>query len=708
MNPQDILAHIQAPGYRPGKVKDLARNLGVEQYEYRAFRQAIKELERQGQLVRLRHNRYAHPSQLEQSAGLFRLHPQGYGWVERGEGEAAILIPPEGMGSAAEGDLVRVEIAGRRRHPEGRVVEILQRAEQQVVGTFFGQGRNGVVRPDENRWGRDVYLSRRPPSGVRDGYKVKLRLLPGARGAWEGEIEEVLGDPADPRLDFLTVVAQFGLPLDHPPAVVEEVAQLSADLGPALAGRRDLRGITCLTVDPADARDFDDAVSIESLDQGAALLGVHIADVGHYVRAHTALDREALRRGTSVYLADRAIPMLPQRLASQLCTLVPGEDRLTLSVLMRVEPSGEVGEFEVVESVIRSAARLTYEEVQAVFDGETGAVAGAFSEPLSGMRALSLRLKRRRLERGALDFDLPTPRVELDGEGLPTALGQYPRLQSHQLIEEFMLAANTCVGRLAQERELPVLFRVHRHPDQEKLRHFSDYLRAAGVRFDRSRRLAPKDLQQLLGRFSDQAEGRLVNRLLLRAMMRAEYTPVDIGHYGLASEHYLHFTSPIRRYPDLLVHRVVKAYLAGASGPDRGQLPWIGVWTSNCERRADAAERAYLKSKQLRYMESRLGQEYPGLVSGVLRSGFFVELEGLMVEGFCALAFLDEYCEYDERRQVLRGQRTGRTFALGAPVRVQVARVDWSPPRLDLKLLDEKRPGRAPGKPPKKQKKTRR
>jgi ribonuclease R len=695
VNPHDILAHVREPGYRPGKVKDLARALGVGQYEYRAFRQAVKELERQGQLVRLRHNRYADPGRVEQGAGLFRLHPQGYGWVEREEGRPEILIPPEGMGSAAEGDLVRVEILSQHRHPEGRVVEILQRARQQVVGTFFWQGRNGVVRPDEGRWGRDIPLGRRPPAQARDGYRVRLRLLPGPRGTWEGEIEEVLGDPADPRLDFLVVVAQLGLPLEHPPAVLEEAARLPSDLGPALAGRRDLRGLPCLTVDPADARDFDDAVSLEPLPGGAALLGVHIADVGHYVRPHTALDREALRRGTSVYLADRAIPMLPERLSSHLCTLLPGEDRLALSVLMQVDAEGEVGDFEVVESVIRSAARLTYEEVQSSFEGDPGR-AGAFGQLLEAMRRLSLALKERRLGQGALDFDLPEPRVDLDEQGLPTALGQYPRLPSHQLIEEFMLAANGCVVRLARDHQLPVLYRVHRHPDQERLRLFAEYLRTAGVRFDRSRRLAPKDLQGLLARFGGEAEGKLVNRLLLRAMMRAEYTPRDIGHYGLACEHYLHFTSPIRRYPDLLVHRAVKSFLAGVppeAAPE--QLAWTGVWTSSCERRADAAERAYLRSKQLRYMEGRLGEEFSGLVSGVVRSGFFVELEGLMVEGFCALAFLDEYCEYDERRHTLRGQRTGRTFSLGAPVRVQALRVNWSPPRLDLRLLGEERPRRA-------------
>ncbi|MFH1569330.1 MAG: ribonuclease R [Gemmatimonadota bacterium] len=714
----ELLKHMAGSGYRPRKLKELARDLGVGAAEYRSFRLLVRELEDHGEVVRVGRNRYARPGQLPRVVGRLRLHRRGFSFVARSGAAADVLVQARHLAGAGDGDWVEVELLspGRRGDlPEGRVVAVRQRPTQLVVGTLVWRGRRPVVRPDEKRWGAVVELDEAPPGTAREGDKVALTVTaegPAGQPA-AGRVSQVLGSPDLPATDFHTVVSKYGLHTEFPAPAQQEAAALPAGVEDQAAGRLDLRHLQVLTIDPEEARDFDDAVSLEIDSAGRYRLGVHVADVAHYVRQGSALDGEARERGTSVYLVDQVLPMLPERLSSHLCTLAPDQDRLALSVFLTIDAAGHPQGREVCESVIRSRARLTYEQVQAALDGRSDEAGGAAAqEPLlRSMLGLSQRLKARRLDRGAIDFDLPEPRLELDTAGEPRRLGRQSRLASHQLIEEFMLCANEAVARFAAERRLAVLYRTHRDPDAVKLAVFGEYVAAMGQRLRRSQGLPTgRDLQEVLRAFAGRPDADLVSQLLLRSMMRAEYSADLEGHFGLACSHYLHFTSPIRRYPDLLVHRAVKAALRGpaaglaAAPPD---LAWLGTWTTECERRADAAERDYVRSKQLRYMVRHLGEEYDGRVTGVLPGGIFAEVGDLLVEGYCPLSLLAGYYQLDEQRHCLVGQ-TGDSFRLGTAVRVRVTRVDLALQRLDLLVLSagekglgrprqraNRRPGRA-------------
>jgi ribonuclease R len=714
---QTILDYMQTPNFRPGKMKEWAREMGVPQATYRDFRRMVKELEEEGLVVSLRHNRYSPVNSAKVGiVGVLRVHPRGFGFVITEGNKEDIFIPPGGLREGVDGDQVRVEVTIEgegEKGPEGHVVEVVKRTKRKFVGTFLRRGRRMVVEVDDPGLGRDIFLNALSIEEVHEGEKVLVRITERGWGydGLQGEITEVLGDPEDPGLDFLSTIRRFDLPVDFSTVVMEEMAGVSLNIDREREQRADLRSLCCLTIDPEEARDFDDAVSVETLAGGGYRLGVHIADVSHFVQPGTALDREACARGTSVYLIDRVIHMLPERLAAELCTLKSGEDRLAVSVSIEMDAAAEVVGFELQESVIRSAGRLTYREVQAVFDGEDEEMGGAvgFSEPLQLLRQISKKRGTVRRRRGALDFDLPEPRVEVDAKGVPTGLGRYPRLESHRLIEECMLVANECVGRYLGERGLPVLYRIHRAPDWEKLQRVADLL--PNFKLEKGAVMQPRDLQLLLRQVEGRKDGPLLNKLMLQALRRAEYAPEDMGHFGLACKGYLHFTSPIRRYPDLLVHRVLKAHLSG--DPDRGcvaglrdQIDWMGKWTSECERRAEEAERVYVRIKQLRYMENFVGEVFPGVVSGVLRGGFFVTVGDFMVDGFCFLRDMEDYFEFDAQRHRLRGRKTGKVIQLGLPVDVKIAGVDWKAQEMDLLLVNGKLPSSAEPKKKKKKKKS--
>jgi len=710
---QQILACLEAPEYRPCKLKQLAGQLGVSAARYRQLRRTVRELEEAGLVARLGRGQYVRARAGQRAVGHLSLHARGFGFVARSGAEPDVLVQARNLAGASEGDWVEVEIlarAARGQLPEGRVVAIRQRPAARLVGTVTRLGRRLGVRPDGKSSAALVELVEPPPPAAGAGVKVAVlvtALTPAGLPA-AGRVTEVLGEPADPATDRRAVVAAHQLRTEFPGPALAEAEACGDDVEAVAGARVDLRSVPILTIDPRAARDFDDAVSLEFTDSGHCRLGVHIADVDHYVRAGSALDREARERGTSVYLVDEVLPMLPERLSSHLCSLAPGLDRLTLSVQATIDGGGRVLESQLCESVIRSRARLTYEQVQAALDGEGDAgQAGEWGELLRAMHALSRRLRARRLERGALDFDLPEPRVDLGPDGLPVGLGCRPRLESHQLIEEFMLVANEAVAAFAQTRSLPVLYRVHQPPDPAKLAAFADYAADLGVPVaERGAAPTPAQLQQALAAFAGRPDADLASQLLLRAMMRAEYSSRQRGHYGLAAPLYLHFTSPIRRYPDLQVHRAVKAALhragrgTGVVATEAGQavdgagedLEWLGLWTTECERRADGAERAHVRALQLRYMLSRVGDEVDGRVTGLLPGGIFAEVGDLMVEGFCPLSALDGYYELDDRRHCLVG-RSGDRYRIGTAIRLRVARVDLALQRLDLVILSRGEPG---------------
>jgi ribonuclease R len=620
--------------------------------------------------------------------------------VARTGAEADVFIGAGYLAEAVDGDWVEVEITdagdGGERLPRGRIVGRREEEAAERVGLFRHRGRHGSVTMD----GGLVHLDEPPDDPVRDGDLVVVSLSssdhPGP--AVRGRVTRVLGDPDDPENDITTITVGHQIPVDgdaQADAVAADlVAHADMDRAAELSRRRDLRQLTVLTIDPVEARDCDDAVSLEALPTGEQRLGVHIADVAHYVPRGGEIDRQARHRGTSVYLLDHVVHMLPAALASRVSTLAPEEDRLAVSTFLDIDGGGRVVDRSFFLSVIRSDARLTYEEAQAAIDGTPGAgSATPHAELLSEMADLSQRLRARRLDRGAIDFDLSEATVEMGSDGIPVGLGTALRQPSHQLVEEFMLAANEAVAEESAEREIPVLYRVHDPPDPDKLELFRTLAGSLGQRLPPSKEVRSAQLQRTLEAMEGRRDFPLLSQLLLRAMMRARYAPSSsTGHFGLASDRYLHFTSPIRRYPDLVVHRALRARLVGTEEhgeEEQEDLEWLGEWTSHCERRAEAAEREYVRLKQLRFMVEHVGEAFDGVVSGVVGAGFFVQLENWLVEGFCPLRLLeDDYYEFDEARHRLRGRHTGVVYAMGAGVRVRVVSVEPSLRRMDVVVIE--------------------
>ena len=695
---EDILTHLASDRYRPEKLKDLARAFGIGSDEYRDFRSAMRELERDGEVTRVHRGRYVLVAALKRVWGRLRIHERGFGFAVRAGAEADVFVPAGFLDDCVDGDWVEVEITeagdGGERLPQGRVIGRRREQTRERLGVFRQRGRHGLVVAGEAL----ISLDEPPAEEVRDGDLVVV-LIEGSGASpgrpSRGRLQRVVGDPADPRHDFETVTLAQAIPVVDDDAAVAAAAQLAAgahaDRQEELAQRRDLRPLTVLTIDPESARDFDDALSLEVLATGNLRLGVHIADVAHYVEPGGAIDRQARERGTSVYLLDRVVHMLPAQLSCEVCSLAPGEDRLALSVLLDIDGAGNVVDRSLHLSVIRSCARLTYEQVQAALEGDRrhGGSATAHTELLQELLALSQRLRARRLERGAIDFDLAEAEAQIGADGVPVALGRSVRLPSHQLVEECMLAANEAVAEVTAAAGLPVLYRGHEPPDPAKLEAFRDLAGSLGQRLPPTKTLRGEHLQRALEALADRPDAALLSQLLLRAMMRARYvTDADGGHFGLASERYLHFTSPIRRYPDLLVQRALHAHL-GQVAESASDLEWLAEWTSHSERRAEAAERDYLRLKQLRFMSERVGDKFDGIVSGVVGAGFFVELADWLVEGFCPLRLLeDDYFEFDETRHRVRGRGTGVVFAMGVPVRVQVVAIDLSLRRMDLLVIE--------------------
>ena len=619
--------------------------------------------------------------------------------VATGDERPDLFVPGAHLNGALHGDRVVGRIEHRRRSGkvEGRVIRTLEESRRVLVGTYRTRGRFPFVRPIDPRLGREVLVAGEE-QGARDGQLVTIEIVDRGRGrnAPAGEIREVLGSPDEARIDVEVVIREYGLRHEFPEEVIAEADAIPTEVQEAdVEGRTDFRSMPIITIDGEKAQDFDDAVFVELRPNGLYRLHVHIADVSHYVKPGTAIDNEAVARGTSVYFVDRVLPMLPEQLANGICSLKPKVDRLVQSVLIDIDRDGRTVNYEFHDGVINSAARMTYREVAAILGGDDAA-RGEHAErvgDLERMGELAKILTRHRRERGSIDFDLPVPEIVLNLQGETEDVIRSERNAAHRLIEEFMIRANEVVASHLLWEDVPAMYRVHEGPDPERIENLREFLSGLGHTLGGGRRPQPRDFMELLERLDGRPEERVVSMLLLRSMKQARYQGNNDGHFGLASPRYTHFTSPIRRYPDLMVHRALRAERA-ATDSDKALEPLAGLdriaaSSSTLERSAEEAERNYSAWKKLQFMADKVGETYEGHIVGVKSFGFFVELDAFFVEGMVAVSSLDDdYYLFDEAKHRLYGDRSGRAFQLGDRVKVTVAKVDMIRRHLDFGVLE--------------------
>ncbi|MCG8608053.1 ribonuclease R [bacterium] len=687
--------------HRTFKAKELARHLGVKKVHYTAFRDNLKLWAAQGKIAKYKRNQYSQLKKATLLQGELHVKTQGYGFLITGEGKEDVFISQKNMGTALDKDVVSVQLFAiqQGQSPEGRVIEVVERGRQSIVGTYRKNRRYGFVVPDDMKITRDIFIADGDDLNAQPNQKVVVTMVnwQDERLNPEGKVVEVLGFPDEPGVDVISVVKSFDLPTQfHPKIEAEAKAIYGAIPRQELQRRLDLRNEICFTIDPVDAKDFDDAVSIELLENGNFNLGVHIADVSFYVKENSRLDKEALKRGTSVYLVDRVVPMLPEKLSNQICSLKPDEDRLTFSCFMEVTAKGEVIDYRIAESVIHSKRRFTYEEVQEIIDGKVAD--SQFVEQIGQLFELSQNLIKRRQKLGSLELDIPEARVELDDKGRPVAIKRQERLDSHRLIEECMLLANQTVTRhvavrMYEGRRLPpFIYRIHEEPDVDKMDDFRKFVKALGYPIDPNKRVTAKLLGRYLDRLQGKPEAAMIKSLLLRSLMKAKYSIKNVGHFGLAFHHYTHFTSPIRRYPDLVVHRLLKEYLGDfeleTAKQKRSKIEKIAKLSSEREVVALEAERESVKLKKVEFMQRHLGGIFEGMISGVVPFGIFVEITHLLVDGLVHISDLeDDFYIHDDKNYRLIGQSTGQTYRLGDSVQVRVVRVDADERVVDFVLV---------------------
>lgn len=686
--------------YVPMKIKELAIVLGVKKDQRPQLEQILNELMTEGRIVCSKRGKFS-KSEEKKITGTFQAHPKGFGFVSVEGEKEDIFIPESETNGAMHMDTVEISVSpavtGRRR--EGKVLHVLERGMKQVVCTYQLNKNFGFAVPDNPKFGSDIFIPLERSKGAVNGHKVVVEITQyGKKGKNpEGKVVEILGHINDPGVDILSIVRAYGLPVEFDPKVMTQVEHVAKPVSEAdMAGRMDLRDWQMVTIDGEDAKDLDDAVSL-TMDHENYILGVHIADVSNYVQEHSALDTEALKRGTSVYLVDRVIPMLPHALSNGICSLNQGEERLALSCIMTVNPKGEIIDHTITESVICVDRRMTYTNVKKILADHDPEVMAEY-EPLvpmfEKMAELAAILRKKRMKRGSIDFDFPETKVILDKNGNPVDIRPYDRNVATKLIEDFMLAANETVAAEYYWRELPFVYRTHEQPDSEKIQKLSTFINNFGYSLHiGSDEVHPKELQKLLEKIDGTSEEPLISRLTLRSMKQARYTVENTGHFGLAADCYCHFTSPIRRYPDLQIHRIIKDSLRGRLGEKRiGHytqiLPEVAKHASEMERRVDEAERETIKLKKVQYMENHIGETFAGVISGVAEYGFFVELENT-VEGLVRVTSLtDDFYQYYEETYELVGEATNRRFKLGQQVRVTVDNCDRVMRTIDFTLAD--------------------
>ena len=687
--------------YVPMKIKELAIVLGVKKDQRPQLEQILNDLMMEGCIVCSKRGKFS-KSEEKKIVGTFQAHPKGFGFVSVEGEKEDIFIPESETNGAMHMDTVEISVSpavtGRRR--EGKVLHVLERGMKQVVCTYQLNKNFGFAVPDNPKFGSDIFIPLERSKGAVNGHKVVVEITQyGKKGKNpEGKVVEILGHINDPGVDILSIVRAYGLPVEFDPKVMTQVEHVAKPVSEAdMAGRMDLRDWQMVTIDGEDAKDLDDAVSL-TMDHENYILGVHIADVTNYVQENSALDREALERGTSVYLVDRVIPMLPHTLSNGMCSLNAGEDRLALSCIMTVDPSGDVIAHEIAETVIHVDRRMSYTSVKKILTDHDEAEILEYKElvPMfERMQELSGILRARRKKRGSIDFDFPETKMILDENGKPIDIKPYDRNVATKIIEDFMLLANETVAEDYYWQELPFVYRTHEAPDEEKIRTLATFINNFGYSMHIGvNEIRPKEIQKLLTKVEDTPEEAMISRLALRSMKQAKYTAENDGHFGLAANYYTHFTSPIRRYPDLQIHRIIKDNLRGRMNESKIEhyqsiLPEVAKRSSEMERRADEAERETIKLKKVEYMQAHIGEEFDGVISGITKWGMYVELPNT-IEGLVHVTNMtDDHYEYNEERYEMIGMHTRKVYKLGEALRVQVLDADRLMRTIDFKIVNQ-------------------
>ncbi|HDK5668917.1 ribonuclease R [Staphylococcus pseudintermedius] len=707
---EEIIAIIKSADYEPMSVSDFQDALGLSSAD--SFRDLIKilvELEQTGMVTRTKQDRYQKQQQKTNSGlvrGTLSQNKKGFAFLRPDDQEMEdIFIPPTKINRAMDGDVVLVEVKKsrgdfRKGKFEGEVKAIESHSIKQVVGTFSEARHFGFVVPDDKRIMQDIFVPKGQELGAVEGHKVLVQITQYSDGtnSPEGQISAILGHKNDPGVDILSIIYQHGIEIEFPDDVLKEAENVPETIQPdELKGRRDLRDELTITIDGADAKDLDDAIAVKKLDNGNTELTVSIADVSYYVTEGSALDREAYDRATSVYLVDRVIPMIPHRLSNGICSLNPEVDRLAMSCRMEIDAQGQVVKHEIFESVIHSNARMTYDAVNRIITDKDAATRVQYPEivPMLDLaQTLSQQLIAMRKKRGEIDFDIKEAKVIVNEEGIPKEVVTRERGEGERLIESFMLIANETVAEHFNQMEVPFIYRIHEQPKSERLRQFFDFITNFGIMVKGTGEdIHPSTLQNIHEEIAGRPEDMVISTMMLRSMQQARYDADNLGHFGLAADYYTHFTSPIRRYPDLIVHRLVRKYLIEKSMDGRAmheweeKLPQIAEYTSNRERRAIDAERDTDELKKAEFMIQHIGDEFEGVISSVANFGMFVELPNT-IEGMVNMQNMsDDYYYFDERQMALIGERKAKVYRIGDVVKVKVIHVDVDERQIDFQIV---------------------
>ncbi|MFZ0370801.1 MAG: ribonuclease R [Halobacillus sp.] len=708
---QQILAFFKETASKPLSVQELEDTMDLEDgNEFKDLMKALNELEEEGELVRTRKNRFGLPEKMNLIRGRIQMHAKGFAFlIPDEEDKDDVYLHHSDLHSAMNNDKVMVRIEKRDEQgnrPEGTVIRILERATTRVVGTYESSRNFGFVIADDKRIPNDIFIPKGQTNGAADGHKVIVNItkFPEERMSAEGEIVEILGHKNDPGIDIISIIHKHGIKVDFPDEVLKQAGETPDQISEEeIKNRRDLRDETIVTIDGADAKDLDDAVTVKKLDNGNFKLGVHIADVTYYVGEGSPIDKEARERATSVYLVDRVIPMIPHRLSNGICSLNPQVDRLTLSCEMEINKSGDVVAHEIFQSVIKTNERMTYRDVNKILEDEDEQLIKKYENLVPmfrDMAALAKTLRGKRMDRGAIDFDFKEAGVIVDEEGKAVDVKLRERSVAERLIEEFMLAANETIAEHFHWMDVPFIHRIHQDPDEGKLQNFFEFVANLGYAVKGTAdNVHPQALQKVLEEVKGTQEDMIISKLMLRSMQQAKYDPQSLGHFGLATDYYTHFTSPIRRYPDLIVHRLIRTYLVEdkldykTRKHWKDQMPEIARHSSEMERAAVDAERETDDLKKAEFMQDKVGEEFEGVISSVTSFGMFVELPNT-VEGLVHVSSLtDDYYHFHEKQFAMIGERTGNVFRIGDEVTIRVTNVN-----LDERVVDFEIDGMKPKK----------